>query len=123
MKTYSEKQFVKWATDHGMGMDERYPDSAVLTLRPDPDLDRFWETPPEPERRPCFLWLMLELMGDWKKCFVWRHMGSWPSEPDPQRLNDLVEYQILSGIGLPMGTADIVEFDRSGTSIVSRVLL
>jgi len=115
MKTHKEKQFLKWATDHGMGLDERWPDSAVLTFKPAAHLDRFWETPSEPERRSYFLSLMLDLMDKWKACFVWRHMGSWPSEPDPQRINDRVEYQILNGIGLPMGTADIVEFDRSET--------
>ncbi|NBB95734.1 MAG: hypothetical protein GVY16_08340 [Planctomycetes bacterium] len=115
MKSHREKQFVKWAKAHGMGLDDRYPDSAVLTFQPDRDIDCFWETPPEPERRSYFLWLMLELMSDWKSCFVWRHMGSWPSNPDPQRVNDQVAFRILSGLGLPMGTADIIEFDRSET--------
>ncbi|MBI3987805.1 MAG: hypothetical protein HY343_12840 [Lentisphaerae bacterium] len=115
MKMHEEKHFLKWATDHGMGLDERYPDCAVLTFKPDPQLDRFWVTPPAPERRSYFVSLMLDLMGGWKSCFVWRHMGSWPSKPDPQRINDRVEHQILNGIGLPMGTANIVEFDRAET--------
>jgi hypothetical protein len=115
MKTHIEKNFVKWAKSHGIGLDDHHPDSAVLKFQPDPGLHRFWETPPEPERRSYFLWLMLELMSDWRSCFVWRHMGSWPSIPDPQRVNDQVEFQILSGLGLPMGTADVLEFDRSET--------
>jgi hypothetical protein len=115
MKTHTEKQFLKWASAHGMGLDERYPDCAVLTFIPNPALDRFWVTPQKPELRAYFLSLMLTLMADWKSCFVWRHMGSWPSKPDPRRPNDRVEYQILNGIGLPMGTAKIVEFDRSET--------
>lgn len=40
-------------------------------------------------------------------------MGSWPSEATPDRVNDTVEFQILSGLGIPMGTADIVQFDRA----------
>ena len=32
-----------------MGLDERYPDSATLTFKPDPLLDRFWVVPPQPE--------------------------------------------------------------------------
>ena len=116
MKTQTEKLFLKWATAHGMGLDERYPDSAVLTFKPNPDFDRFWIVPSQPERRPFFLLLMLELMGKWESCFVWRHMGSWPSSDAPERSNSInsrVESQILSGLKLPMGTADIVQFDRS----------
>jgi hypothetical protein len=40
-------------------------------------------------------------------------MGSWPTRPDPSRLNDRIEFQILKYIGLPLGTADVIEFDRS----------
>lgn len=112
MKTYRESQFLKWAESRGMGLDERYPDCAVLSFQPDPDLSRFWCVPREPERRPHFLRIMLELMSDWESCFAWRHMGSWPSATDPDRVNEEVEVQILSGLGLPMDTANIVEFDR-----------
>jgi len=113
MKTHPEQQFLKWAEAHGMGLDERYPDSAILTFKPDPALDRFWVVPPQPQRRPYFLALMLDLMGKWRSCRVWRHMGSWPRRPDRQRPNHRVEFQILKGIGMPMGTADIVEFKRA----------
>jgi hypothetical protein len=107
MKTHREEQFLKWAETHGMGLDERYPDSAVLTFKPDPALNRFWVVPAQPERRPYFLELMLDLMDEWRSCLVWRQ------RPNPQRLNDRVEFQILKGIGMPMGTADIVEFERT----------
>jgi hypothetical protein len=101
MKTHSEEQFLKWAKTHDMGLDERYPDSAVLTFKPDPDLERFWVVPRQPERRPYFIALMLELMGKWQSCRVWRHMGSWHERPNPERLNDRIEFQILKGIGMP----------------------
>jgi hypothetical protein len=113
MKTHSEEQFLKWAGAHGMGLDERYPNSAMLTFKPDPGLDRFWVVPPEPEARPYFLALMLDLMGKWRSCHVWRHMGCWPQRPDRQRVKGRVEFHILKGIGMPMGTDDIVEFKRS----------
>jgi hypothetical protein len=113
MKTHSEEQFLKWVEAHGMALDERYPDSAELTFKPDSALDRFWVVPPRPERRPHFLATILRLAGEWQSCLVWRHMGSWPRRPDPQRLNDRVEFQILKGIGMPLGTADIVEFERA----------
>jgi len=113
MKTHSEEQFLKWAEAHGMGLDERYPDSAVLTFKPNPALDRFWVVPPQPERRPYFLAHILDIIGEWRSCLVWRHMGSWPQSPNPQRPNEHVEFQIFKGIGMPTGTADIVEFESA----------
>lgn len=113
MKTLTESAFLAWADGAGLGLDLRYPQSAVLVFQPDPRQHRFWEVPVEPERRPYFIWSLLELMGDWQECYVWRHLGSWPTSADPSRINDVVELQILKGLGLPIGTADIVKFDRA----------
>jgi hypothetical protein len=85
----------------------------VLVFQPDPQQDRFWEVPVEPERRPYFLQCFLELMGDWQDCYAWRHLGSWPESAEPLRINDVVEWQILKGLGLPLGTADVVRFERA----------
>src|SRR4029079_7065354 len=84
----------------------------VLTFKPDPNEDRFWEIPPEAERRPYMALSLLELMGAWSSCYVWRPMGNWPESADPLRINDKVELQILSGLSIPLGTTDIVEFTR-----------
>jgi hypothetical protein len=63
-------------------------------------------------------------MGEWKSCFAWRHLGSWPDLAyiDPQRVNDVVEYQILSGLNLPMGTNQIVEFKRDESPVLLTLL-
>lgn len=113
MKTLTESAFLAWATGAGLCLDPQYPESAVLVFQSDPHQDRFWEVPAEPERRPYFIWCLLELMGDWQECYVWRHLGSWPKSADPLRINDVVELQILEGLGLPMGSGDIVSFDRT----------
>jgi hypothetical protein len=110
MRTLAEADFLRWAEKNGLGLDEQYPDSAVLTFRPDSGHDRFWAVPPKPERRPYFIASLLELMCDWRSCYVWRHLGSWPDSVDQRRLNDVIELRILRGLGLPLGTADIVEF-------------
>ena len=119
MRTLAENDFLRWAESNGLGLDEQYPDSAALTFRPDPCQDRFWSVPPKPERRPDFIASLLELMGDWRSCYAWRHLGSWPDSVDNRRLNDVIELRILRGLGLPLGTADIVEFshDESDTLI------
>jgi hypothetical protein len=65
MKTLDEVAFLAWGDRAGVCLDPQYPESAVLVFRPDPQQDRFWEVPIEPERRPYFLLSFLELMGDW----------------------------------------------------------
>jgi hypothetical protein len=110
MTTHTEAEFLAWAERAGLALDPRYPQSAVLRFRPDPDHSRFWEVPAEPERRPHFIASMLELMGDWQWCRVWRHLGSWPDQISPGRINDVVERCILGALGLPLGTAAVVEF-------------
>jgi len=113
MKTLTESAFLAWADSAGLCLDPRYPHSAVLTFRPDPKQDRFWEVPAEPEVRPYFILSFLELMGDWQECYAWRHLGSWPESVDPSHINEIVERQILGGLGLPLGTADVVGFERA----------
>ena len=110
MTTHTEAEFLAWAERAGLALDPRYPQSAVLRFRPDPDHSRFWEVPAEPERRPYFIASMLELMGDWQWCRVWRHLGSWRDQISPGRINDVVERCILGALGLPLGTAAVVEF-------------
>jgi len=113
MKTLTEAAFLAWADGAGLCLDPQYPESAVLVFRPDLQHDRFWEIPAEPERRPYFILALLELIGDWQECYAWRHSGSWPEFADPLRINDVVEWRILKGLGLPLGTADIVKFERA----------
>jgi len=113
MKSIDESTFLRWAEREGLCLDERYPRSAVLTFRQDTSVARFWEVPPEPERRPFFIASLLALMGEWRSCYAWRHLGSWPQSADPRRINDVIELQILKGLQLPLGTADVVEIARA----------
>jgi hypothetical protein len=113
MRTLTEADFLQWADGIGLRLDPKYPHSAVLEFREAPHQQRFWEVPPEPEVRPYFIASVLQLMGDWRECFAWRHLGRWPHSAHPQRINDVVELRILAGLGLPLGTADVVSFPRS----------
>ena len=113
MQTLTEAEFLTWAGGAGLCLDPAYPESAVLTFRPDARQDRFWELPAEPELRPYFLLSLLELMGHWNACYVWRHLGRWPESADPRRINDVVEWHILEGLGLPLATDDVLRFERA----------
>ena len=112
MKTLTRADFLNWAEPMGLNLDERYPNAAVLAFRTTSDHDRFWDVPPEPERRPSFIVSLLELMGDWQFCYVWRHRGAWPQLAVSSQINEAVERRILKGLGLPLGTSDVVEIPR-----------
>jgi len=113
MKTLAVSEFLTWAERAGLHLDPQYPHSAVLVFRSSQQHARFWVVPPEPEVRPYFLASFLELMGDWRACYAWRHLGSWPERAEPSRVNEIVELQILKGLGVPLGTADVVSFERT----------
>jgi len=113
MRYLNEGRFLAKLKGLRIELDERYSQSASLTFVSRPEIDRFWAVPPEPERRPALIQSILELIGEWDSCYAWRHLGGWPGGADRSRINDVVEYQILKGLGLALGTNEIVEFDRS----------
>jgi len=113
MRTIAEDDFLRLLAEKGIGLHPKYPKSRALDFAAGSE-SRFWQVPPEPERRPYFLATLIDLMGDWENCYVWRHLGAWPTpEPsDHDRINDAVERQILRGVRIPLGTNAIVGFDE-----------
>jgi hypothetical protein len=63
-------------------------------------------------------------MGNWQMCYVWRHLGRWPdpNTVDVRRVNDVVECRILQGLGVPLGTADVVIVERSELPTLTTLL-
>jgi hypothetical protein len=125
MKSLMEADFLRWAEDHGLTVDSRYPQSAILQFRPASDCVRFWCIPDQPQRRPYFYSSVLELARPWDSCFVWRHLGSWPNKDhiDPHRVNDGVEFELLKGIGIPCSTAGVLNFQRDDLNHLISLLL
>ena len=113
MHTITEDEFLQWASTKRLGLNPKYPQSAVLNFQATSE-SRFWVVPREPQCRPHFLASLIDLMGDWHTCYVWRHLGSWPDPKyvEPDDINDFVELHILKGLGLPLGTASVVQFAR-----------
>jgi hypothetical protein len=116
MNAVTESEFWQWAATRGVDSDPKHFESGVLVFRANSE-SRFWVVPREPGRRPYFLASLIDLMEDWQSCYVWRPRGSWP---DAKRvadlggnINDEVELLILKGLGLPIGTAAVVEFARA----------
>jgi hypothetical protein len=93
--TFSEAEFLSWATARGIAFHPAYPKVAILNFADTQSASRFWEVPPEPERRPFFLSALLDGMGEWSTCFVWRHSGSWPSSGDdePRSINNALSFR------------------------------
>jgi hypothetical protein len=112
MRRHIETDFLRWAAEQGIVPGVHYPELVALDFSGAAQDKRFWCVPPKPERRPYFILSLLELMGDWRSCYVWRHSGSWPQNAAPGRINDRVDLRLLNAIGMPSGTLDIVEFDR-----------
>jgi hypothetical protein len=114
MDAVTEDIFLQWAST--MGIDPGYAASGSLAYLADSE-SRFWVVPREPGQRPYFLASLVDLMGEWQTCYVWRPRGSWPDAERVAELggniNDAVELLILKGLGLPMGTAAVVEFARA----------
>lgn len=112
MKSVVEAEFLHWAEKQGVTVDTRYPQLAMLQFRPASDCARFWCVPDQPERRPHFFSSVLETAGAWASCFAWRHLGSWPTKErlHPRRVNDHVEFALLKGIGIPVGTSEVLQF-------------
>ncbi len=113
MRTLIKDAFLEWTKARGIRLDPQYPAAAVLTYGPDSD-SRFWEVPAKPERRPYFIKCLIELMGEWQTCFVWKPVGSWPDARSvhQERMNEVVGFHIMQGLGLSLGNSAIVEFDR-----------
>jgi hypothetical protein len=113
MNTVAPDEFLQWASAKGLRLDPKYPESAVLDFQSHTE-SRFWVVPPQPELRPYFLASLIDLMGEWQTCYAWRHLGNWPDSQciDPPRINNAVEMLILKGLGLPLGTSAVVQFDR-----------
>ena len=112
MRAIDENLFLGWAKSHGYALTRFGSGSQYLEFDPKSDERRFWEISAEPERRGFMFLALLELMGDWKSCYAWRHQGSWPAAQNHDRLNDSMEFIILSGMGMPSGTTQAVEFSR-----------
>lgn len=112
MHTLSRAEFLAWATGRGIVLDPRYPQAAVLSFATGAEASRFWKVPLAPERRPFFLSSIVDLMGDWQTCYVWRHLGSWPDPKHIDHINDAVELLILRGLGMPFATGAVVQFVR-----------
>ncbi len=125
MKSLVEFEFLHWVEKHGLAVDARYPQLAILQFRPTSDCSRFWCVPDQPERRPYFFSAALELAGPWTSCFAWRHCGSWPSKDhlDPRRINDNIEFALLKGIGIPVGTTEILQFQHDDLNHLVSLLL
>jgi hypothetical protein len=114
MKAIPEEKFVATLSEMGLALDPRYPEARELHY-PDETHSRFWITPTDARRSPCFISTLLALLGDWRTCFAWRPTGSWgdPRDTELQRPDYSVEQCIFRGLGIVVGSADVLAFDRS----------
>lgn len=112
MESVSRDEFLRWAGDVGVGLDQRYSEPRCLTLIPPRKHNRFWVLPPEPASWPNIIMAVLAGLDEWRVGFLWPRSGGWP---DPKRLAspiDNVRDVILRGAGIPGGFAGAVRVRR-----------
>ena len=114
MTAIPEDRFVATLAEKGLALDPKYPDARALHY-PNETHSRFWVTPTNARRRPYFLSTLLDLLGDWQTCSAWRPKGSWgdPRDVELERPDYVVEQCIFRGLGLVIGSSDVLAFDRS----------
>lgn len=114
MTTIPQDHFVATLAQTGLALDPKYPDARVLRYTGEMH-SRFWITPTAARRRPFFLSSLLDLLGDWQTCSCWRPKGSWADFRDVelQRPDYSVEQCIFRGLGIVIGSADVLAFGRS----------
>jgi len=113
MKGIKEKKFIEMIRQKGMSVDSRYPESAELTFQEGSEISRFWEIPEEARRIPYFVDTTLAALDPWESIYVWKHMGSWNTSVDGERLNDDVQAVLYKGIGITENNADVLVFRRN----------
>ena len=113
MKRIKENKFMEIIRQVGITVDSRYPKSAVLFFEKNSKISRFWEIPVEARKTTYFIETILAALDPWKKIYVWKHMGSWVTKINGERLNDDVQAVIYHGIGITENNADILEFKRN----------
>ena len=113
MTTISEQEFLAGLASKGLTLNPIYPQSKSLTYGAGSE-SRFWIVPPRAAERPYFLSALVSLLGEWQSCYAWRPHGSWPDRKtiDADRIGELVELNIMAGLGAPPGSIDVLRFSR-----------
>lgn len=108
MRILSDDELLAWALGKEMFPKEGYAQWIQFRSEYDASLARFWDTPVDPDIRIYFIATLIEALGEWTACYVWRPLGWWPIADDDQ--TDLTENFILGGLGVPLGTYAVVAF-------------
>jgi hypothetical protein len=122
MKAVSSEEFLRWATDHDVGVDPRYPDSGCLSVLPPTDHARFWVVPGDPATWPHFIASLLGGLDEWATGLLWPRSGCWPKFGQSQSHNEGVRDVLLRGAGIPDGSSGAVRFSRDEEDVLVAVL-
>jgi hypothetical protein len=112
MQTQPRIEFMSWAIDQGIVTSPRYPNSGDLEFKGEPIHARFWVVPTKPDARAAFIRVLLQLLGEWQRCFVWVKKHIWPKPTWREDPSSQVELTIFRDMGIPLGTDDVVQLCR-----------
>ncbi len=125
MNRLTETEFLSWADGVGIGVEPERPRDNMLVFHGGCSYQRVWPIPAECYRRPYFFGATLRLLDDWQSCYAWRRLGSWPAESDLDEIDDSgrMEHLALKGLGVPLGTADVLQIAREEFDTLQALML
>jgi hypothetical protein len=122
MEMVSAAEFLRWATDRGIGFDERYPDAHCLGFVPPRDFARFWALPKAPSTWPDLAATVLEGLDDWSYGFLRPRSGEWPGTDQASSPQEGVRRFVLRSAGIPEGWPGAVRFSRDEEDAIVSIL-
>ena len=115
MRVVETDEFLQWAGERGLGLDERYNEPRCLVYKPDRDVWRFWGVPRSPRACTEFFGCLLDGAGPWASCRLWFRGGRWPDQVkhDHTESNEEVRAAVLRSFGIASLSPGAIELDRS----------
>ncbi|HEX4795683.1 MAG TPA: hypothetical protein VH370_17975 [Humisphaera sp.] len=122
MELLPADQFLPWARTMGIILDPVYSTPKCLVYQSDATERRWWNTPADPEEITRFLSHLLNGLGPWRFCSVWRRGGSWPNLDPPRNRLEASRRLVEIGPAIPHGFAGAVKYTADELShLVGRV--
>ena len=122
MRTIPEDEFLNWARERGVGIDERYSDARYLVFRPYQEFSRFWKRPAEDAALREFVGHLLNAMEPWSHVGVWSRSPRWPGRvmrlifDDGTKADEPYDPEyvaLLERAGVPFSQAVALGYDAS----------
>jgi hypothetical protein len=122
MQTLRNDDFLKRASEAGIGVDPEYPDSGCLTFATRPTHSRFWVVPNDPAAWPYFIGCLFAGMDDWSNVSLWPRSGRWPKGSGEGFSGESIRDAVLRGAGVPGDWEGALMFGKEDCASLTAIL-